>query len=198
MEMKMWIKIRNGKQFSFSNPDPNSISVQDIAYSLAREQRYSNWLNEDWSVLQHVLLVWKCLQLEGVSPRIQFIGLHHDSAEAYLGDIPTPLKELVPSLRTIEEDINNAIEVNYNLKSGELSKLPEPVKYWDKFALFTEDILFSGTTSTWHNFTMEDYQVMDKKFDHRITNFIHSLRITSRKSLEEKFVNIHTSLKIQL
>jgi 5'-deoxynucleotidase YfbR-like HD superfamily hydrolase len=58
----------------------------------------------------------------------------HDAAEAYIGDIPTPLKNSMGSYRHIENVIEDAISERYGLRED----LPEEVKTLDLRMFATE------------------------------------------------------------
>ena len=51
-----------------------------------------------------------------VSEKAKIYALMHDSAEAYLGDLPSPLKQLLPGFRELETKIRSVIDIRYNIK----------------------------------------------------------------------------------
>lgn len=67
---------------------PDDIDIQDIAHHLSNECRYLGACPEHYSVAQHSVLVSQ--QFESWTMRLA--GLLHDSAEAYLKDMPSPVK----------------------------------------------------------------------------------------------------------
>lgn len=71
--------------------DPGVLTIVDIAEALSRIPRFGGH-STGFSVAEHSLLVARILGERGESHRTQLYGLLHDAAEAYLGDIPSPLK----------------------------------------------------------------------------------------------------------
>lgn len=67
---------------------PDNIDILDIAHHLSLECRYSGACPEHYSVAQHSVYV----SCRFHSPTLRLAGLLHDSAEAYLKDIPSPVK----------------------------------------------------------------------------------------------------------
>lgn len=68
------------------------VSIFDIAHALAYSSRYNGHAREFYSIAQHSVLVSELLELRGLPYEVQAWGLMHDAAEAYLGDVVTPLK----------------------------------------------------------------------------------------------------------
>lgn len=69
--------------------DPDDIALPDIAAGLAHTCRFGGHCRQYYSVAHHSLHV--ASELPDGAPRLRAIGLLHDAAEAYLGDIPRPL-----------------------------------------------------------------------------------------------------------
>jgi len=87
-----WLDTASGRRVNLSSPAPDMISVEDIAGALSRICRFGGHTREFYSVAQHSVLVSAMIDHFG-RPDLRLIGLHHDSHEAYLGDMPTPLKK---------------------------------------------------------------------------------------------------------
>lgn len=64
----------------------------------------------------------------------QFAALMHDSAEAYVGDVPTSLKQLLPEYKIIEKRIEASLFERFGLYDG----MPTSVKKADLIMLATE------------------------------------------------------------
>ena len=94
---------------------PEDIDVEDIACALSRICRFGG--HAPYSVAAHSLAVADCLERWGRKPAVCLSGLMHDSAEAYLGDIPTPIKRapgmeaFASAERRAEEAIQNALGI---------------------------------------------------------------------------------------
>lgn len=67
-------------------------------------------------------------------------GLLHDSTEAYVADLPSPLKSLVPGFKEIENRIMEVIAEKFGIQPVE----PPIVKYWDSRLLANEILQFFG------------------------------------------------------
>jgi len=86
-----------GKTIDLLNPDPDTICLEDIAHNLSHLCRFNGATKYRYSVAQHSLYVSNLVAPEHALP-----GLMHDAAEAFLGDVITPLKSLLPKYKEIE------------------------------------------------------------------------------------------------
>lgn len=83
-----WIMTRTGKHFRPFHPKIEDIEIEDIAHALSHICRFNGHTSKFYSVAEHSILV-SVLCPEGLKLR----GLLHDGAEAYMGDMPRPLKD---------------------------------------------------------------------------------------------------------
>lgn len=104
-----FIPTYTGKKLYYTDPEPEQVDVQDIAHGLALNPRYGGQTEKFLSVAKHSVLVSRELKKQDCSEKIQLYGLFHDAAEAYMGDIPAPLKKELEDFREIEEKIMDAI-----------------------------------------------------------------------------------------
>lgn len=83
----------------------DDISLLDIAHALANINRYTGHAVRPMSVAEHSLLVVEIMEREqGASaPDVLLAALLHDAHEAYIGDLATPLKQLLGPLWAREE-----------------------------------------------------------------------------------------------
>lgn len=84
------LTMPDGALFWPLDPRPNEVRIEDVAHSLAHICRFGGRCSHFYSVAQHSLLVAEIV--EQTHPDIALQALLHDAAEAYLGDIITPLK----------------------------------------------------------------------------------------------------------
>ena len=81
----------SGKQIDLGCPQPDQISLEDIASALSKICRFGAQTREFLSVAQHAVLV-QMFVVEAGREDLARATLHHDSHEAYVCDIPTPVK----------------------------------------------------------------------------------------------------------
>lgn len=108
----------SGKIFDPLDPKPDQIDINDIAWALSRQPRFAGHTIPyiPYSVAQHSIQVMKELAPHGF--KMQFHGLMHDAAEAYLGDIPSPIKKIPgfeKEIKKIESEILNCIYNAFNV-----------------------------------------------------------------------------------
>ena len=118
-----------GGKVDYANPQPEQINIMDIATALSRECRYAGHASHFYSVAQHSVL---CSRI--APPELAIEALLHDAAEAYLKDIPSPLKALLPDYKLLEARFDRAIREHFGLP-----ELHSPaVKEADNILLVTE------------------------------------------------------------
>lgn len=130
-----WIATFSGHRFWPADPWPEDVHFEDIAHALACENRFGGHLPEPYSVAQHCyhasMLVTQHL---GGSTEEAMQALMHDAAEAYVKDIPRPLKTVLPEYRTIERGVWQAIATRFGIKQ----ELTPRVKKADEWMLAIE------------------------------------------------------------
>lgn len=101
-----WMITTTGAQVDLRVMALNTISLLDIAHSLALTNRFTGHTSRPYSVAEHSLLVAEIMQREfGVtSPAAVLAALLHDAHEAYAGDMATPMKQLLGCSWRSEED----------------------------------------------------------------------------------------------
>lgn len=102
----------SGRKIDVSNPNPDDIVIEDIAWALSRMPRFSGHSIPyvPYSVAQHCIQVAEELKEHG--SRIQLLGLLHDAAEAYINDLPSPVKhipEIHAVIKKLEDSLMTAI-----------------------------------------------------------------------------------------
>ena len=109
------IEMSSGVFVELDDPKPHQILLEDIAFSLSNICRYGGHV-PFFNVAQHAWLVAQRLAVLGESSVVQFAGLHHDDPEAYIGDIPRPLKPLLgPNLKELNGKFEVAIKASLQL-----------------------------------------------------------------------------------
>lgn len=109
----------NGKLLDFI---PN---IEVIAFSLCHINRFNGHVGA-YSVAQHSILVYHnmtCLYPENFKLRLS--ALLHDATEAYIGDMTSPLKALMPEYVAVEQHYHDVIDKNFDIetRSDEVKKV---------------------------------------------------------------------------
>lgn len=93
-----WMQTNSGGRFHPLDPQPYEIAAQDIAHALSLLCRYGGHVDGFYSVAEHCVLL-----SNAVAPEHALAALLHDATEAYVVDVPRPLKAVLPEYRAIEE-----------------------------------------------------------------------------------------------
>lgn len=105
-----WMQTFSGRQLDLVDPQPDMIDLIDIASGLANECRYAGQCRFFYSVAQHSVLASQI-----VAPEHAFEALLHDATEAYIKDIPRPVKLLLPDYRALEHKLDAVIRTRFGL-----------------------------------------------------------------------------------
>ena len=102
-----YITTASGQEFFYGEPSCG-LSVPDIAWHLARVNRFGGAVREPYSVAQHSDFVALMLRRWGCDPLTQQYGRFHDAHEAVFGDFPTPAQRFVMRLNGGRDIIGEA------------------------------------------------------------------------------------------
>lgn len=130
--MNDWIQTYTGRKFYPLNPSADDISILDIAHALSMKCRYNGHCERFYSVAEHSFHVSHQVPQEHA-----MWGLLHDAAEAYLPDVPRPIKPHLPGFRELEASIMVCVVRCFAPYLGGLSE-PESVKRADTAILADE------------------------------------------------------------
>lgn len=143
MAMENWIQTRSGIHFDVIEPRAEDLDIADIAHALSLKCRFNGHCEVFYSVAEHSVRVARILP-----PVMKLHGLLHDGAEAYLPDVPRPIKPLLVGFRMIEAGIERAILGKWEAVSL-IHKSWQEVKCADNILLATEARDLMGDPQDW-------------------------------------------------
>lgn len=160
-----WIETISGKRFDLLNPQPEQVDMADVAYALARIVRFTGHTNTGsssgcgYSVAEHALHVCWVVEREHPDDAVLCaLALHHDAAEAYVGDVSAPMKAAMREIDYVHHAFD-FIEQRVQACILRAIGLPEPtaeqhavVKHADLLALAAERAVFlphTGQAGDW-------------------------------------------------
>lgn len=141
-----WLALSTGGYLDLINPQVDQIHIADIAVGLGNACRFAGQ-GVFYSVAEHSIYA-----SEFVENGFQFEALLHDATEAYLGDIPTPLKGLLPDYKIIERRLDTVIREKYGLPP----EISPAVKKIDLDLLALEKVRVCKNTDDWAGLEKSD------------------------------------------
>jgi hypothetical protein len=142
-----FIQTLSGRRVNPLDAAPEDIDPVDIANSLANLCRFGGHSRGFYSVAQHSVIVCDLLEERGATPDELMAALLHDAAEAYLGDLPHPIKHrsaLGAAFRTAEKQLEAVIIERFALPEASAR-----IKPLDRALLATERRIFSTISWEW-------------------------------------------------
>lgn len=115
--------------------DLSDLSVEYLASTLAKLNRFIGHTPYPYSVAQHAVLVSAL-----ASPEWAYEALHHDDTEALVGDLASPIKKGCPGFRRLEARVRGPLARRFGLARKE----PKQVKQWDLEARKLEQWVIQG------------------------------------------------------
>ena len=124
-----WMQTATGRRFWPMDPRADDVSIEDIAHALSMLCRFGGHCLKFYSVAEHSVLLSRL-----APPQYKLWALLHDAAEAYMVDLPRPLKSSLPEYKVAEAKVMRAISVRFHLHLG----CPDEVKALDQAILADE------------------------------------------------------------
>lgn len=140
--MSKWdcIKTYSGVYFDLLDFKQEDIHIIDIAHALSHMCRYNGHCNSFYSVAEHCIRGSKIISSEAAP-----FFLLHDAAEAYLGDVVTPLKRMFPEYKE-KEDMLLAMIFDKFIPTPYTKDIADKIKEMDRIQLEEEmEILLTAT-----------------------------------------------------
>jgi len=102
---------------NLERPKQETIELYDIAHALSHIVRFNGHAPYPYTVAHHSIIMSYCIE-----PNYALLALLHDAAEAYLGDVTKPLKQIIgPAYPRLEKKWEKAIYKKYNVKITDLA-----------------------------------------------------------------------------
>jgi hypothetical protein len=106
-----WIETHSGIKFNVFKPLQKDVRIGDIAHALAMCTRFNGHLPEYYSVAEHCVIMSYL-----VEPEHALAALLHDAAEAYLSDVPRPIKYMLPNITKLDAEVSSCILRKFGVK----------------------------------------------------------------------------------
>lgn len=155
LKKESWLGTISGNKFFPFNPTPESVNLNDITVSLSYLARYNGHTKIFYSVGQHSINCAKILKSMGCSNRLVLIGLLHDSAEAYIGDIPSPIKKYIDGIEEIEDNIFRCVLLHLGIDYPTVEEW-DIVMEVDRSMLYFEGPQLTENTDDWSSVFSKD------------------------------------------
>lgn len=124
-----WMQLYSGKRYHPLDPRVEDIDPLDIAHALSMLCRYGGHITRFYSVAEHCILMSLA-----VPPQDALAALLHDATEAYVVDVPRPVKRYIPDYKAIEARVWSVIARRFGIPE----ELPESVHDADNRILRNE------------------------------------------------------------
>jgi uncharacterized protein len=148
MEPGPYIQTVSGRRFNPLDPDPSDVEIGDVARALSNQCRFGGNCHTFYSVAQHSCLAADLVAERGADAETELWALLHDASEAYLVDLPHPLKhrsELGRLYAAVETTLQNAICEHFGLPYDP----PVLLKEVDRSLLATERLAVAHKAWDW-------------------------------------------------
>lgn len=168
-----WCETYTGVRFQPLNPVATDIRIEDIAHALAHQCRYAGHTRFHYSVAQHCVLLadWVRFSAEpgidvwsdwhGVNPSL--VMLMHDAAEAYLTDLPRPVKHSMPEYLVAERRLEDLIFYIFGLPR----QLPDWAKTLDSRIIADEHPQLMSGVNRWKADSLQPLGVKIRRWSPR-------------------------------
>lgn len=159
------IRTYSDNVFDLQLMESESICIIDIAQGLCNTARFAGQLNGFLSVAQH-----SCLVASEVPDHLKLAALLHDASEAYLGDMPSPFKKLLPDFKAYENRLMKVIAEKYEFEyplDAEIKKADEKLLAveWNECVVKNNTAFYWTQEQAKQQFLKRFYEYLDLSTD---------------------------------
>lgn len=138
----------SGTYFDYRNPKIEQIEIFDIIKALSNICRFGGQI-DFYSVAEHSIHCAILAEKKGYEKEVVYAALMHDAQEAYIGDMPKPLKRMLPAYQMLEANISNVLCKALNISTDYAAI----IKVLDNQILKAEKLhFFPNDDCTWFGF----------------------------------------------
>jgi 5'-deoxynucleotidase YfbR-like HD superfamily hydrolase len=159
-----WLQTFTGQRFYAANPEIKDIDIEDIAHALSMICRFGGHCMRFYSVAEHSY--WMAKQ---ASRPNKLWALLHDATEAYMVDLPRPIKEILPDYKIAETNLMKKICERFELPQempAEIKKLDNAIlrsEFEENMTFVPDDLPFTSYSMN-VNFQYWEPQKAEEKF----------------------------------
>lgn len=136
-----WMQTFCGAQFWPLDPRADEVRIVDIAHALSMQCRYAGHVLEFYSVAEHSVHLANHMS----DPDDKRWALLHDASEAYLVDVPRPVKPSLDGYKAAETRVMEAVCLRFGLSP----QMPRAVHEADNRIIADERVNLSACVAPW-------------------------------------------------
>jgi hypothetical protein len=177
-----YIGTYTNKKYHFLNPSVSEVCIEDISQALSMNCRYSGHVKSFYSVAEHSCIIFD-LALKETGDLIEaYSGLMHDASEAYLTDVPRPIKPHLEGYSDIEQKAEKIIQDAFNF-----TPMSNYIKYVDTHICGIEAKQLFQVTPSWAD-----------DFDHIDIQVKGWMPDQAKREFMDRFIMVNTALKVDV
>lgn len=140
----MLIAIHGAKTHNLLHPASNGPAcIETIAHALGNLNRWTGHTSRPYTVAEHSVRVALL-----VPPHLRLHALLHDAAEAFIGDISTPMREMIGAARVREIEARHLTWIFQSFGLEPATWADQAILHADRVMLSTEARDFMGQDAT--------------------------------------------------
>ncbi|HRR06195.1 MAG TPA: hypothetical protein P5105_02835 [Victivallales bacterium] len=186
MKKKVWIETFSGKIFHPFSPSLDSIDIVDIAHSLSMQCRFNGHCKRFYSVAEHSLNTTLYFEENYKNASLlSLLALLHDASEAYLSDIPRPIKPFIHNYISAERKLTYSIFAKFAQYQPSKSEWNMIMKA-DNAMLYMEALQLTSTKGK--NWDLPEKPILNIKINCYTSAY-------AKKKFLDKFFELQTKIK---
>lgn len=141
-----WLQTRQGQIYDLVSPKLETIILSDVCFHLERINRYSGAV--DYTVAEHLVYCYE--RTKDMPEVVRRAVIAHDLHEAFIGDVPSPVKKALGAAWTDFEKVHeDAFHARFNIYTD--PEIQKVVRIVDARALLSErrDLLQGYEAKPW-------------------------------------------------